>query len=160
MAGMRKSRKNRRTKRNSRVVSRRSKRQRGGGTVVLNCRLDNNNKVQVATPPAGITLDNSVNKTLTMTPNAGVSDIEFAGPGGPVHAKYLGVGSGIMIEQGAATLVPIKFTAVRQLIGNQKRLNSTGPVAANSPIRIRNLEVASLGLTASNRNFTITVTTV
>jgi len=162
MGGMRKSRNTRRTKRKSRVVSRRSKgqRQRGGGTIVLNCELDANNKVQVATPPAGITLDNSVAKTLTMTPNAAVSDIKFAGPGGPANPRLLGVGAGIMIEQGATTFVPNGFTAVRKLTANQKKLNSTAPAAANTPIKIRNLDVASLGLTASNKKFTITVTTV
>jgi hypothetical protein len=116
--------------------------------------------VQVASPPAEVTLDNSVPKTLTVTPNAAVTDITFAGPGGPVNPRSLGVGSGIIIEQGAAALVPKGFTAVRKLMGTQKKLNSTAPVAANSPIKIRNLETAPLGLTAGNRSFTITMTTV
>ena len=159
MPGLRKSRRGRPTKRKSRGVSRRS-RQRGGATIVLNCTLDAANNVQVASPPAEVTLDNSVPKTLTVTPNAAVTDITFAGPGGPVNPRSLGVGSGIIIEQGAAALVPKGFTAVRKLMGTQKKLNSTAPVAANSPIKIRNLETAPLGLTAGNRSFTITMTTV
>lgn len=159
MAGLRKSGRSRRTKRNSRV-SRRSKAQRGGGTIVLNCTLDSANMVKVDSPPAGLTLDTSVAKTLTITPNAAVTDIKFAGPGGPANPRSLGVGSGIIIEQGSTILVPQGFTAVRQLVGTQKRVNSTGPVAANNPIKIRNLDTAPLGLTARNRSFTITLTTM
>ena len=159
MAALRKSRRSRRTKRKSRGVSRRSKAHRGGGTLVLNCTLEGDNKVQVASPPAEITLDNSVPKTLTMTPNAAVTDITFAGPGGPVNPRGLGMGTGIIIEQGPGQLVPKGFTGVRKLLATQKKLNSTAPAAANSPIKIRNLETGPLGLTAANRSFTITVTT-
>lgn len=158
MAGLRKSRRSRRTKRKSRV-SRRS-RQRGGATIVLNCTLDDANMAQVASPPAGVTLDNTVPKTLSVTPNVAVTDVTFAGPGGPVNPRSLGVGTGIIIEQGAAALVPKGFTAVRKLMGTQKKLNSTAPAAANAAIKIRNLETAPLGLTAANRSFTITLTTV
>jgi hypothetical protein len=161
MAPSRKSRGSRRTKRKSRGVSRRSKRQRGGATIVLNCTLDANNNVQVANPPAELTLDSSVPKALTITPTkTAVTDITFAGPGGPVNPRSLGVGAGIMIEQGAAALVPKGFTAIRKLVGTQRKLNSTAPVPVNTAIKIRNLETAPLGLGAANRNFTITVTTV
>ena len=157
MAGLRKSRRSRRTKRKSRV-SRRS-RQRGGATIVLNCELDKTNNVKVE-PPPGVTVDTSVAKTLTLTSTAAVTDITFAGPGGPVNPRGLGVGAGIIIEQGSDVLIPKGFTSVRKLAGTQKKLNSTAPVAANSPIKIRSLETGPLGLTAGNRKFTITLTTV
>ncbi len=161
MAPSRKSRRSRRTKRKSRGASRRSKRQRGGAIIVLNCTLDGNNNVQVANPPAELTLDSSVPKALTITPKlTAVTDITFAGPNGPVNPRSLGVGAGIIIEQGTSALVPKGFTAVRKLIGTQKKLNSTAPVPVGSPIKIRNLETAPLGLSAANRTFTITVTTV
>jgi hypothetical protein len=70
------------------------------------------------------------------------------------------VGAGIMIEQGSTPLVPVGFTAIKRLLATQKRLNSTTPVPVNTAIKIRNLETAPLNLSATNRNFTITVTTV
>lgn len=160
MAGLRKSRRSRRSKRKSRGISRRK--QRGGATIVLNCELDKDTNMVKVEPPPGVTVDTSVAKTLTLTSTAAVTDITFAGPGGPVNPRTLGLGSGIIIEQGSAALIPKGFTSVRKLAGTQKKLNSTSPVAANSPIKIRNLEAGanSLGLPAGNTKFTITLTTV
>ena len=165
MVNLRKSTRSRRTKRSSRRSSRRSKRQgqrqrqRGGGIIVLNCTLGPDNKVQV-TPPEGFTTDNSVVNTLTMTPNAAVTNITFAGPNGAVLTRYLGVGTGIIIQQGTETLVPTGFTAVRRIVSPQRQLTVTAPAAANTAIKITNLNTANLGLSASNRSFTITITTV
>jgi hypothetical protein len=114
--------------------------------------------VQVANLPAGITIDNSVSKTLSMTSTEKVTDITFAGPGGPANPRYLGVGAGIIVQQGSTALVPVGFSSVRSMSTTQRRLNATAP--AEGAIMIRNLETANLGLTASNRNFTITVTTI
>ena len=160
MVNLRKSRASRRTKRSSRRNSRRSKRQRqrGGGSIVLNCTLGADNMVQV-TPPEGFTLDTTVANTLSMTPNAAVNNITFAGPGGPVILKHLpGVGpTGIVVEQEGLTFVHSGFS--RTLLPSQRKLSVT-PAAANSVIKIRNLNTSTLALTASNRSFTITVTTV
>lgn len=158
MVNLRKSRASRRTKRSSRRNSRRSKRQRqrGGGSIVLNCTLGADNMVQV-TPPEGFTLDTTVANTLSMTPNAAVNNITFAGPGGPVIPRYLMGPTGIVVEQGATTFVHSGFS--RPLSPSQKKLSVT-PAAANSVIKIRNLNTSTLGLTASNKSFTITVTTV
>jgi len=163
MAPSRKSRRMSRTKRSSRRSSsrrssRRSKVQRGGAITAINCSLDAANKVQVASPPQGITIDNSVPKSLTITSTGKVTDIAFAGPNGPINPRVLGVGAGIIIEQGTTALVPRGFTAIRSMTAAQRRLNSTTP--AEGAIRIRNLETGPLNLSATNRNFTITVTTV
>jgi hypothetical protein len=114
--------------------------------------------VQVANPPEGITIDNSVPKSLTITSTGKVTDIAFAGPNGPINPRFLGVGAGIIIEQDTTALVPKGFTAIRSMTAAQRRLNSTTP--AEGAIRIRNLETGPLNLSATNRNFTITVTTV
>jgi len=154
---LRKSRRTRRTKRKSR---RSSRRQRGGATIVLNCTLDTANKVQV-TPPAEITVDNSKANTLTITSTAAINDIKFAGTAAAkaVDPRYLGTGTGIMIQQGATALVPTSFTAVRALLASQKRMNATTPAATGTGLTITNLNTANLGLSASDRKFTITLTT-
>ena len=163
MPPSRKSRRSGRTKRKSRSSSRRQ-RQRGGAELVLNCTLDGDNKVQLtagSTAPEGITLDNSQANILTITSSAPVNNIRFNGrEGKPVPISYLGTATGIVIEQTAATiLVPTSFTGVRRLVGKQKRLNSTAPVAPNSPITIKNLNTTTLSLSPKDRAFTITVST-
>jgi len=97
--------------------------------------------------------------TLTVTPTAAVNDIAFAGPGGAVNPRYLGLGTGIIIEQGTNQLVPKTFTGVRNVgtTATKKKLNSTAP--ASGAMKIRNLNTSNLGLTAANKSFTITITT-
>lgn len=159
MALSRKSRssRSRRATRKLRKTSRRSKRQRGGAVITLNCSLDAANKVQVASPPAGVTATSNAANTLTVNAGGPVNDITFAGPGGAVNPRFLGIGTGIIVEQGATALVPKSFTGVRALTATQKKLNSTAP--ANGEIKIRNLNTANLGLSASNTKFTITIKT-
>jgi len=147
--------------------AKRSRRQRAGAElnaagkpqIVLNCTLGPDDKVVVNSPPPGITIaPPAAVKTLTFTSGSPVTDIKFSGPNGPVNPRYLGVGSGIIIESGATALVPKGFTAVRLLTAAQKKLNSSSPLSGE--VKIRNLETASLGLSATNRNFTVTLTTV
>ena len=161
MAPSRKSRRTRRMSRKSRRSSRRaSRRQRGGADLVLNCKLDGNS-VKV-TPPDGVTIvDASKKNTLVVKLSAPLSDMKFAGTTAnkPVDPRYLGVGTGITIQQGTASLVPTSFSAVKSLIGSQKRMNASTTVPANTPITINNLNTSNLGLTATDTAFTITLTT-
>jgi len=140
-----------------RKTSRRSKRQRGGAVITLNCSLDAANKVQIASPPADVTVSSNAANTLTINSRGAINDIIFAGPGGAVNPRFLGIGTGIIVEQGVTALVPKSFTGVRALTATQKKLNSTAP--ANGEIKIRNLNTANLGLSAANTKFTITIKT-
>jgi len=153
-------RKSRRSRRTSRKSRRTSRRQRGGADIVLKCTLGSDNKVQV-TAPAGITVDTSKQNTLVMTSTAAVNDIKFSSTAAnkAVNPRSLGTGAGIMIQQAGTSLVPASFSAVRALVGTQKRLSSATPAAANGAITITNLNTANLGLSAADRTFTITVTT-
>ena len=159
MPPSRKSKRSRRTKRKSRRFSRASKRQRGGAEIVLSCTLGPDNKV-VVTPPAGLTVDTSKVNTLTITPTVAVHDIKFAATTAKkaVDPRYLGSGAGIIIQQGTTALVPAAFTGVRALLATQKKLAATSP-AAVAPMTISNLNTSNLGLSATDRAFTITLTT-
>jgi len=159
MALSRKSRshRSRRATRKLRKTSRRSKRQRGGAVITLNCSLDAANKVQIASPPADVTVSSNAANTLTINSRGAINDIIFAGPGGAVNPRFLGIGTGIIVEQGVTALVPKSFTGVRALTGTQRKLDPTYP--AYGEIKIRNLNTANLGLSAANTKFTITIKT-
>lgn len=153
------SRRTKRSVRKSRRSSRRARRQRGGATLELNCSLGADNKVTVASPPAGVTVTPAPVNTLQLASTNPITDISFKGPPGAVSSRFLGTGTGIKINNGTTQLVPAAFTSVRSLTATQKALNPTGPLAAGTSLNITNLNTANLGLSASNRNFTVIITT-
>jgi hypothetical protein len=153
------SRRTKRSVRKSRRSSRRVRRQRGGATLELNCSLGSDNKVTVASPPAGITITPASVNTLQLASTNPITDITFRGPPGAVSARYLGTGTGIKINNGTTQLVPAAFTTIRSMTASQRALNPTGALAAGTTLTITNLNTSNLGLSASNRNFTVTITT-
>jgi len=113
------------------------------------------------TPPAGITVDNSNLNTLVVNSSTPVSDVKFTATAAnkAVDPRYLGTGTGITIRQGSVALVPLSFTAVRSLLGTQKRMNATTPSSGGTAMTITNLNTANLGLSGTDRTFKITLTT-
>jgi hypothetical protein len=129
-------------------------------TVVINCSLRPDSKVLVNSPPAGITINSAAltSSNLVFTSNNPIIDIKFSGPNGPVNPRSLGTVGGITIESASLKRVPRSFTSVVAMSALQRRLDSTSPISGQ--IFIRNLNTPNLGLSATNRNFTITLTTL
>ena len=128
--------------------------------LVINCSLGSDNKVVINSPPTGITIGSTGTNVniLTFNTTKSIADIRFSGPNGPVNPRYLGIGTGISIESASIKRVPKDFTSIITISPSQKRLDSTSPITGE--IIIRNLNTSNLGLSATNRNFTITLTTL
>jgi len=136
------------------------RRQRGGGSIVVNCTLNPaTGAITAISADPSITASSPAANTVTITTTQPVKNIQF----GSATSAKVGSGTGITLQDLADSKSVIPTTSylyARALTGVQKKLD----MAAGSPfpagLKVTNLNAANLGITGTAPTpFIITITT-
>jgi hypothetical protein len=160
----------------------RRRRQKGGGTIEIKCKLLGKTTVSVvsgSTDPS-ITVSNPGANTLTITSTTPIKNIEFINTAptklaqptkGISPAAKLGDKTGIILRDMAdnKTVIPASSHVYAKAIASgataaalqttQKLMDMMVGTAFTAGLKVTNLNIGNLGLTGSEADFTIRITT-